>query len=389
MPALSFLAALAVVSPQASIQEVPFKLGDNAIIVDARVNGKMLSFMFDTGFGGAVVVDHNISLGPVTGTANLVDFVGSFQAKTVDIKELKLGSLNIESKGMEAIQQPMDGNSFAYNMHTDGIMGLQVIKNRITEINFEKSTFRFHPSSHDISTRTPDNKKTFLLKMLPIGHNSVALPVVTTNGKRLNLALDTGNAFYLTTHRDVLERVGAWNPQQQPKFVKKSMVASGEVDSWSKRMEGTTIFGVPVKSSYWDIIELPSSSAEGDGTVGFGFLKNFNITIDYDRRRVWLENWTGNVGNDPDAEPGLAAVYSRRTDRVVIFDIAPDSPAQKAGLKEGDSILSMDGEELGKISYRRMEAKLKGPAGSKVKLSVSRNGNLMRFEIERAQLVNP
>lgn len=388
MSILSAIAALSVAIPAPLAQEVPFKLGENAIIVDAQVNGRKLSFMFDTGFSGTVVVDDKISLGPATGTITLRDFVGQMQAKTVKVKTLKLGDLSVPTDDMEAVMQPMDGMSFSYNIHTDGIMGFQVIKKQITEINFQNKKFIFHPASYDITKKTPDNQKTFLLKMLPMGNDSIELPVATADGKKLHLALDTGNAFYATTHRDVLERVGRWSPSANPKYAKKSMVASGEVDSWSKKMNDMVIFGVPVKTSYWDIIDLPSSSAEGDGTVGFGFLKNFNITIDYERRRVWLENFTGEVENKPDAEIGISAAYSTRIGRVVVFDVSPESPAHKAGVKAGDTILSVNDNEIGHAGYRAMENLWRGEPGTKVKISASRNGTLHRYEIERAVLVN-
>ena len=38
-----------------------------------------------------------------------------------------------------------------------------------------------------------------------------------------------------------------------------------------------------VARSVWSVIDLPSSSAQHDGTIGFGFLKHFNITIDLKR----------------------------------------------------------------------------------------------------------
>ncbi|HZH98232.1 MAG TPA: PDZ domain-containing protein, partial [Fimbriimonadaceae bacterium] len=273
--------------------------------------------------------------------------------------------------------------------HCDGIMGFAVIQNYVTEINMEKSRFIFHPKSVDITKRTPDNKKSFLLKMLPLGHSSIELEVMAPTGKRLHLALDTGNSFYATTHKDVLERVGLWPENKQAKFLKSSFVASGAVDSWSKKMENMTIYGVPVKTSYWDIIDLPSSSAEGDGTVGFGFLKNFNIIIDYDRRRVWLENFTGKVENDPTGEIGISAAYDARRGRVRVFRVAPESPADKAGIKAGDDVLSIDGTPMGKeLGYREIEALLDGEVGSKVKLSVSRGGDLKRYELERAHLIN-
>ncbi len=380
--------ALLVITAQAAPVEVPFRSGENAIIVDAVVNGKPLSFMFDTGFSGAFVVDESINLGKATGKMNLRDFVGQFEAETVKLTSLKLGSKTIDPKEKEAVMQPADF-SFSYNTHCDGIMGLEVVRDEVTEINFQKQKFIFHPRTLDISKRVPDNKKSFLLKMLPLGHGAIVLEVAAQNGKKMVLSLDTGNAFYATTHRDVLERCGLWPTDRKPAFLKSAFVASGAVDSWYKKMDNMTIFGVPVATSYWSIIDLPSGSAESDGTVGYGFLKNFNIIVDYERRRVWMENFTSTTGNEPEGQSGVSAVFDPRSKKIVIVKVSPDSPAQKAGIKEGDQILSVDGKELiGRLEYREIESMIDGPAGSKVVLSVSRRGELTRYELERKALVN-
>jgi hypothetical protein len=289
---------------------------------------------------------------------------------------------------MEAVLADDRDYSFAYNTHCDGIMGFEVLQGSVVEINFEKNMFIFHPSTVDITKRVPDNKKTFMTKLLPTGHNSLEMEVVAPSGKKMILALDTGNAFYATTHKDVLERVGLWTSGRDPKFMHSSMVASGEVGSWEKNMKDLVIFGVPVPTSTWDIIDLPSSSAESDGTVGFGFLHNFNITFDYDRRRVWLENWTGKVGNDPSADLGISAFYDPGTQRLTIFRVAPGSPADKAGVKVRDQILSIDGQEEMHISPRRIMKLFQGPKDSKVQIAISRGGNLMRFEVTRDYLIN-
>ncbi|OJU64876.1 MAG: hypothetical protein BGO01_14215 [Armatimonadetes bacterium 55-13] len=368
--------------------EVPFRLAENAIIVDASVNNANVSLMFDTGFSGSVVINEGIDIGKPTGTMTLRDFVGQFQANTTKIKSLKLGSKVIDSKEMEAVQQPMGRISFGYNTHTDGIMGFEVIHRNITQINFEKSRFVFLPSTFDINKLVPDNKRTFMCKLLPIGHNSMEMEVKTKSGKILTLALDTGNSFYATTHKDVLERVGLWQVDQKPKYMKQSGVASGSVDSWNAKMHDMTIFGVPVPESVWDIIDAPSSSAEGDGTVGFGFLKNFNITIDYEKRRVFLENFTGKVVDEFTGTVGIGATYLKEAGGVYIYDVSPESPADKAGIKEGDLLLSVDGEDLDREDTRRVERMLEGKVGSKVKMAVSQKGAVRRFELERTLLVN-
>jgi predicted aspartyl protease len=391
MPMLSCLVAAGLLASSPASQapiEVPFRVGEDAIIVDATVNNRKVSLMFDTGFSGSVIVNNTINLGKPVGTINLRDFVGQFEAPVVELTSMSLGSKKIDTKGMRAVQKPTTDYSFAYNTHVDGIMGFEVIKDYITEINFERGRFIFHPPSTDITKRTPDNKRTFLARLLPIGTNSLEMAVRTANGERMTLALDTGNAFYATTHRDVLERIGVWPKGRQPQYTKLSGVASGPVDSWDIQLRDLDIYGVPVASSVWNIIDLPSSSAEGDGTVGYGFLKNFNIIIDYGRRRVWLENFTGKVAEEPLGDVGISAFMDPRQKRVVIFGVSPGSPADKAGVKEQDHLLSIDGQELLDIGWRRLRAMLEGPAGSKVKLAVSRRGELMRFELERAHLFN-
>jgi predicted aspartyl protease len=388
MSVIAALCAAAVLQAAPSTVEVPFRVGDDAIIVDATINGRKVSCMFDTGFSGTVVLNSAINIGRPSGEMVLRDFVGQFTATTVKINSFKLGDKTLDATDMEAVQQPMTHMSFSYNTHTDGILGLQTIRHSVTEINFQRQRFIFHPKNFDITKRQPDNKRTFLARLLPMGHNSLEMEVVTSTGRKMILALDTGNAFYATTHKDVLERVGLWEPNRKPQFMKMASVASGPVESYYMRMRDLNIYGVPVPSSVWSIIDLPASSAEGDGTIGFGFLKNFNIIIDYDRRRVWLENFTGETGSEPVAEPGIYAGYDPKLKRVRIFRVTPDSPADKAGIREGDHLLAVDGQEMLDFGFRRMQKLLEGEAGSKVQLAISRSGNLMRFEIERALLVN-
>jgi predicted aspartyl protease len=388
MPLLSSALAFAALAVPPQTFEVPFKIGETAIVVDAKVNGKPVSLMFDTGFSGSVVVDNTINLGKPTGSMTLRDFVRESEAPTVKLTSLTLGAKKIDPTGMVAVLTPPSDYSFAFNTHCDGIMGFEVIKHEITEINFENKKFIFHPKTVDITKRTPDNKRTFKTKLLPIGNNSMEMAVELPNGKSMTLALDTGNSFYATTHKDVLQRVGLWDQDKEPKFTSLSGVASGTVTSFNIRVPDVKIFGIPVKDSVWDIIDLPSSSAEGDGTIGFGFLKNFNITIDYERRTVWFENFTGKTIDDPLGETGISATYSDSSKGIVVARVSPDSPAAEAGVKERDVILSLNGQDLHRETYRQMRGLLEGPVGSKVKLAIQRGGTLKRFEIERKELIN-
>lgn len=375
-------------APIQEVKEVPFRIGDDAIIVDVTVNGRKASLMYDTGFSGAVIIGDSLDIGKPTGTQTLTDFVGSFEAKTVDIKTFKVGDRTFNVPGMTAIQQPTDHYSISYGTHCDGILGFEPFGKSVFQINFEQKKLIFLPDSEDISKRVPDGKRTFTAKLYPKGVNSLELGVEVPGGEKLHMALDTGNSGFAVTHKDALERVKVWPEGKKANFMSQSVVASGPVDTFRLAMNDIKIYGVPVASCVFGVIDLPASQADHDGTIGFGFLKNFNITIDMIRRRVWLENFTGKVYDEDPADIGILAFNDPRIKRMRVFAVMPGSPAETAGIKRGDDLLTVNGEEVAKLGFRRVAALLKGDLGSKVKLDLSREGQLLRLEVERKRLVN-
>ncbi|ARU40989.1 hypothetical protein CCB80_07465 [Armatimonadetes bacterium Uphvl-Ar1] len=384
--ALPFIVATTATAPQ-STSEWPFKIMEDAIVVDSQVNGRNVSAMFDTGFSGAYVLNQSVNVGKPTGFMNLQDFVGVFQAPTVKITSLKMGEIDMKPQDMQVVQMPDENYSLNYGTHCDGIMGLEVIAHRVTQINFQESKFKFFPDSYDINKFKGQPGKT-VLKMLPIGNNAIKLLVKAPNGGKLYLSLDTGNAFYSTTHKDSLERIGLWKVGVKPNFMKQSFVASGAVDSWDIELKDMNIYGYDVPRGVWNIIDRPASDADSDGTVGFGFLKNFNITIDMERRLVMLENFTNEVGSPETGEPGFFAFWDDRSSRMRVGRVLPGSPAEKAGIKPGDFLVSINGELISNTPFRRMMRLMEGEPGSTFICATSRDGVLTRHEIKREVMVN-
>lgn len=380
--------AIALLVQSSTYTAVPFEATDEAIIATAMVNGKSVRCMYDTGFSGSFILSDNFNVGKPTGTMRLRDFVGEFDAKTVKMTSLKIGAMTIPPEGMEVTQQPTEHMSESYNTHTDGIMGLEAMGGKTFQINFEKKEFRFYPDTFDATKLPVDGKKSFIAKLLPTGHNSLEMQVENAKGGKLTLALDTGNAFFATTHRDVLEELGMWEKNKKASYMTQASVASGAVDSYYLMLQDLKIFGVPVKYSTWSIIDAPSSSAEGNGTVGYQFLKNFNITVDMKHRRVHLEAFRDDVNFYPEGSTGISGGYFDDTKRVTVYRVIPGSPADKAGIKAGDALLSIDGKDLGREGFRDLEKLMHGAKGSKVQVAISRGGNLSRYELVREYLVN-
>lgn len=377
-----------ILAAQANPIQVPIVLTEDAIVVNANVNGREVSLMFDTGFSGGVLLDASVDVGKPTGEITLRDFVGEFKAPTVRLKSLTIGSFKGNVDGLEIVQQRGSDYTDAYGVHCDGILGLAAFRNSIMGINFEKGMFEFYPPNFQVTSLAPDSKKRFLTSLLPTGYGSLEMLVTANTGKQMVLALDTGNAFFATTHSDVLERIGLRKQSDPVKYMGYSGVASGTVESYKFGMKDCNIFGVNVPNSVWSIINLPSSSAEHDGTVGYQFLRNFNVIFDMQRRRVFLDNFKGEIKQAGSASIGLAAAYSRSQKSVIAVNVTPESPAARAGLRQGDSIIEVDGKELGRYGFKKMDRLLRGEPGEAVKLVYLSGGLTKRIVLKRELLIN-
>ncbi|HEY6550956.1 MAG TPA: S41 family peptidase [Solirubrobacterales bacterium] len=70
--------------------------------------------------------------------------------------------------------------------------------------------------------------------------------------------------------------------------------------------------------------------------------------------------------------------------------VFPDSPAEKAGLKSGDLIVSVEGESIAGESSEVSTEKIKGPEGTEVTIGVKKpSGKVRELKIERAQIALP
>ncbi len=88
---------------------------------------------------------------------------------------------------------------------------------------------------------------------------------------------------------------------------------------------------------------------------------------------------------------GVYVETSAKTGLVTVVSPIKGSPGEKAGLKAGDAVLSVDGKDITKMPLEQAIQLIKGPAGTKVKLSVKRDGvtDPLAFEITRAKIEFP
>lgn len=75
--------------------------------------------------------------------------------------------------------------------------------------------------------------------------------------------------------------------------------------------------------------------------------------------------------------------------RVRITNVYSNTPAERAGLLEGDIFLEVDGLDVRNYNADRLAARVRGPEGSTVRLKMLRNDVEMEYEIQRAVINIP
>ncbi len=88
---------------------------------------------------------------------------------------------------------------------------------------------------------------------------------------------------------------------------------------------------------------------------------------------------------------GIGAWVDSTGDYLAIVSPMPGSPAEEAGLKPGDLIIAIDGEDMTGTDGDLVIRKVLGPAGSTVELTVYRDGEVepLIFEVTRAHITIP
>ncbi|HWP30019.1 MAG TPA: S41 family peptidase [Chloroflexota bacterium] len=71
---------------------------------------------------------------------------------------------------------------------------------------------------------------------------------------------------------------------------------------------------------------------------------------------------------------GIGAEITIQGDRPVIVAPMDGTPAQRAGIRPGDVILSVDGEDTARMPLEQVVLKVRGPKGTPVRLTIQRTG---------------
>jgi len=118
----------------------------------------------------------------------------------------------------------------------------------------------------------------------------------------------------------------------------------------------------------------PKKLSEGAVRGMMGSLDQFSSYADPEINKLEMSNLEGKF-------EGIGAVISMKDNQLTVVSPIADSPAEKAGIKPGDMILEIDGQRTSTMSLIEATFKIRGAAGTTVKLLVLREGENEPVEI--------
>jgi Aspartyl protease/PDZ domain len=354
-----------------------FQLSGGIILVQATIDASKdtLSFIMDTGSSG-ISLDSTTctSLGLVSvhsdttirgiGGIRTVDFTNNH---TLHFPGLKVDSLNFHINDYDLL-------TTVYGIKIDGIIGYSFFKRYIVTVDFDSSVVKVFSKG---SFRYP--RGGHLLH--PVISNLPVLPLKLRDNRDVNsrFYFDTGAGLCLLLSSEFAED-SAFMRKKRKKFITQVEGMGGKV-----QIELTTVKEVKigpyrfrwVPAYIFDDVGGVISYPYLGGVLGNDLLRRFNMVINYGKREIHIR--PNGRFNEP-FDYSYTGMFMYYIDgEIQAVDIIPGSPADEAGFKSGDIIVSVENNFSNNImAYKNLIQN----ANETIKVIVMRNKALILLTLK-------
>lgn len=345
---------------------VPITLGENHVYLDVMLNGKgPYHFIFDT--GGANIVDSAVAkeIGALGSGSAQGSGVGS-QTESFNfarVKSLQIGDAVLTDQFFGVAPTRM-GFGVSAGRPVDGLIGWEVLARYITTFDYANKQVVLSLRG---SVRPPANGH-----VVPfVFYGTQPQIACTIDGIPAECTIDTGA-------RDTITFMAPFMTEH-PQIVPSTLTAVG-VNGFGiggpalGRLGRIQTIGIG-DFQLNDLIADYTTQTAGalaapfvGANIGGNLLRRFNVTFDY---------YNGTMTLVPNGDLATPDSYERsglfliKHGGIVVIDSRPGTPAAKAGILKGDTIVSVDGTATSQMLLSDIRAALAQPAGTVVTLQVA------------------
>ena len=288
--ALSLLASLALAS---SPVVLPMRMEKNLPLVDMKVNGTPLTFIVDSAAAGCVIDGERASSLGLKKTGNgLSSGSGGVQpVGLLSAVRLELGSIVIEPRQCVTF----DMKSLRFTGTVDGILGHPLFESFVVEIDYPGSVLRIYRPD---SFRPSPTAERLPLRMTigPVVRGSVR--VAGREPIEADMQLDTGSAHVVTLCTPFVDRHKLLDSATEL-LAGRTRGFGGASNDMTGRIEevrvGRFVAEKPMVRFSRQTKGSLGSEQHYSANLGGAFLKDYKVTFDLPRSRLYLEwHWTWN-----------------------------------------------------------------------------------------------
>ena len=366
------------IQPSKLITKVPFKqLTGGVVLLNARFASypDTLNFILDTGSGGISLDSSTAMYFGIVPKASDRTIRGIGGIKNVSFlydQKLHFNKLTIDSLDFHV--NDYDVLTAVYGEKIDGIIGYSFLSRYIVKLDYDSSIMEIWTQG---SMKYP--RGGYLLRpqitTLPV-HNARVRDAEEVTSRFL---YDLGAGLCLMLSTDFVKDSNLLH-RKRKLFVKQAEGLGGKIDMNITVVKEFRIGPYKFKNVpayvFDDTYNITSYPYLG-GLIGNDLLRRFNTIFNYQKRQFYL------VPNKHYNEPFDYAYSGMELylidGEVMIGDVAKGSPAEKAGIKEGDIIIGVN--KLLHGSLQQMKDAV-NKTGDKVRLLVRRDNELMQFDFK-------
>ena len=199
--------------------------------------------------------------------------------------------------------------------------------------------------------------------------------------------LDTGQGNSLTLYRPFMESTGIVN-KYPPKFTTVVAVGvGGTITAGVARARLLTLGPVDVSGP---VVYLSQQRAGAfadpnlAGNIGEGVFERFNVTFDYGRRQAFFERTPHYSDGD---SLRLLTLKRDAAGGLRVLSVLPGGAAAEAGVRAGDLIELIEGNEARYMDYWPLRRLFTRPPGTRLRLHIRRDGATFDVIVVLGQIV--
>lgn len=377
-------------SPENRCVEVPFDVVNNLVIFKLIVNGSdSLNFILDTGVRRSILLDTS-SVNPasmhLTYPVSLKG-LGQDQSVTAYLSAgnmIRMHGVRGTNQWICVIQQQQNEFSQRMGRKISGIIGCDFFMQFVVDLNFDSKIMTLYKSS----VKMPRYLRRFHYIPFQLEDEKPVMNVVVIQNNipySFRTLIDTGlsDAIWAFSFNNSELELPAKNFET---ILGGGL--NGDIQGKAGKI-GTLILGNYSMNGV--VAAFPDSASVGDtnllqgrdGSIGNEIFRRFHVVIDYQNQRIGLR--PGKEFNHPFRYNRSGIDLIAQKPGVPIYqvsEIRKGSPADRAGVRIGDMIIRVQGENCFNNQLDEVYELLNPEKPRKIKIQVMRSGHVQKLVLE-------